>query len=51
VRWLVTGAAGMLGHDVRGALEGREVTALRRADLDVTDASAVAAAVAVPSKT
>jgi dTDP-4-dehydrorhamnose reductase len=46
VRWLVTGAAGMLGHDVLAALEGREVTALRRADLDVTDASAVAAAVA-----
>ena len=46
MRWLVTGAGGMLGHDVVAALDGREVTALRRADLDVTDAAAVAAAVA-----
>jgi len=46
VRWLVTGAAGMLGTDLVGALEGRDVTALRRADLDVTDAAAVAGAVA-----
>jgi dTDP-4-dehydrorhamnose reductase len=58
VRWLVTGAAGMLGRDLVSALEtappggraggeqSREVTALRRADLDVTDEAAVAAAVA-----
>jgi len=35
----------MLGHDFRAALAGREVTALGRAHLDVTDAAAVAAAV------
>ncbi|WP_353809659.1 dTDP-4-dehydrorhamnose reductase [Agromyces sp. SYSU T00194] len=46
MRVLVTGAAGMLGRDVQAALAGRDVTALARADLDVTDAAAVAAAVA-----
>lgn len=47
-RWLVTGAGGMLGHDVVGALlgGGRRVTALSRAYLDVTDAEAVYEAVA-----
>lgn len=45
-RYLVTGAAGMLGHDLQHALAGREVTALTRAELDVTDADAVRAAVA-----
>jgi dTDP-4-dehydrorhamnose reductase len=35
----------MLGRDLQAVLEGREVTALGRADLDVTDAAAVAAAV------
>ena len=45
-RYLVTGAAGMLGHDLQHALAGREVTALTRAELDVTDAAAVRAAVA-----
>jgi len=47
-RWLVTGAGGMLGHDVVAALlaGGRRVTALSRAYLDVTDAEAVAEAVA-----
>lgn len=35
----------MLGRDLQKALEGRDVTALGRADLDVTDAAAVAAAV------
>lgn len=44
-RWLVTGAHGMLGRDLAAALEGREVTLLGRADLDVTDRDAVAAAV------
>ena len=45
-RWLVTGAGGMLGRDVVGLLAPqRPVTALARADLDVTDAAAVAAAV------
>ena len=45
-RYLVTGAGGMLGHDLERALAGREVTALTRAELDVTDAGAVLAAVA-----
>ena len=45
-RYLVTGAAGMLGHDLVRALDGREVTALTRAELDVTDAAAVRDAVA-----
>ncbi|MEO6115578.1 MAG: dTDP-4-dehydrorhamnose reductase [Pseudolysinimonas sp.] len=45
-RYLVTGAAGMLGRDLQHALSGRDVTALTRAELDVTDADAVQAAVA-----
>lgn len=46
-RWLVTGAGGMLAHDLVPRLTeaGHEVTAVRRADLDVTDARACAAAV------
>lgn len=45
---LVTGAGGMLGADLVTALleSDHEVTALARADLDVTDAAAVAEAVA-----
>ena len=47
-RWLITGAAGMLGTDLVAALDrrGDSVTGLDRAALDVTDAAAVAAAVA-----
>jgi dTDP-4-dehydrorhamnose reductase len=45
-RYLVTGAAGMLGRDLQKALSGRDVTALSRAALDVTDRDAVLAAVA-----
>lgn len=45
-RYLITGAAGMLGQDLQQALAGRDVTALSRADLDITDQDAVAAAVA-----
>ena len=45
MRVLVAGAAGMLGQDLQKALAGHEVTALRRADLDVTDRDAVLAAV------
>lgn len=47
-RWLVTGAAGLLGTDLVAALErrGDSVTGLDRAGLDVTDAAAVAATVA-----
>jgi dTDP-4-dehydrorhamnose reductase len=47
MRLLVTGAAGMLGHDVVAAAGagGHDVVALARADLDITDPDAVAAAV------
>jgi dTDP-4-dehydrorhamnose reductase len=45
-RYLITGAAGMLGQDLQLALAGRDVTALARADLDVSDGEAVGAAVA-----
>lgn len=47
MRLLVTGAAGMLGHDVVAAAgrAGHEVVALARPDLDITDHSAVSAAV------
>ena len=46
-RWLVTGAAGMLGRDLTDLLRlrGVEFTALARADLDIADARAVTAAV------
>jgi len=45
-RWLVTGAAGMLGRDLTALLAGRgeEFTGLARADLDITDGAAVSAA-------
>lgn len=45
-RYLVTGASGMLGRDVQRALSGRDVTALGRAELDITDANAASAAIA-----
>lgn len=46
-RWLVTGAAGMLGTDVTDLLRSRgaQVVAPTRQELDVTDAAAVTAAV------
>ncbi|KIZ15888.1 dTDP-4-dehydrorhamnose reductase [Streptomyces natalensis] len=47
VRWLVTGAGGLLGRDVcarLARLEGTEVTGLLRRDLDITQARAVRAA-------
>ncbi len=46
-RWLVTGAGGMLAHDLipRVAQSGHEVTGLGRGDLDVTDPAACEAAV------
>jgi dTDP-4-dehydrorhamnose reductase len=44
-RILIAGAAGMLGQDLQKALAGRDVTALSRAGLDVTDRDAVLAAV------
>jgi dTDP-4-dehydrorhamnose reductase len=47
MRILITGAAGMLGLDVRRAVEeaGHEALVLTRAELDITDAAAVAAAI------
>ncbi|MFI9485493.1 dTDP-4-dehydrorhamnose reductase [Promicromonospora sp. NPDC052451] len=47
-RWLVVGAAGMLGQDVLAAATraGHEVSGAGRAELDVTDAVAVRGAVA-----
>jgi dTDP-4-dehydrorhamnose reductase len=46
-RWLVTGAAGMLGRDLTTLLSarGEDVTSLTRADLDITDRAATAMAV------
>jgi dTDP-4-dehydrorhamnose reductase len=48
MRVLITGAAGMLGQDVRAACEaaGHEPVAVPRAELDIADAGAVDAAVA-----
>lgn len=47
MRILVTGAGGMLGRDLVDVLRaaGSEVTAVTRGELDVTDASAVGAAI------
>jgi dTDP-4-dehydrorhamnose reductase len=47
MRLLVTGAAGMLGHDVVAAAQnaGHEVGSLARAELGITDPAAVRAAV------
>jgi dTDP-4-dehydrorhamnose reductase len=47
MRLLVTGAAGMLGRDVASAAvaAGHDLTALARAELDITDLAAVEAAV------
>ena len=47
LRWLVTGASGMVGHDVCAALESRAETVLplTKSDLDITDAAAVRDAV------
>jgi dTDP-4-dehydrorhamnose reductase len=46
-RWLVTGAAGMLGRDLTALLRarGEHCTALLRADLDITDLAETAAVV------
>ena len=44
-RYLITGAAGMLGRDLQAALTGRDVTASDRTELDITDRDAVLAAV------
>ena len=48
MRWLLTGAGGMLATDAEAVLRsrGHHVTSLGRDELDITDAAAVAAAVA-----
>ena len=49
MRWLITGAAGMLGRDLRSVLAAAgetDVLAATRADLDLTDPAAVRDAVA-----
>ena len=45
--WLITGAGGMVAHDLREALASRDekVVAVTKADLDVTDARAIDQAV------
>jgi dTDP-4-dehydrorhamnose reductase len=43
---LITGAGGMLGHDLVAALANHDVTALTRSELDVTNLDAVVAAAA-----
>lgn len=44
-RYLIAGAGGMLGADLRAVLADRPVTALTRSELDITDPAAVRAAV------
>jgi dTDP-4-dehydrorhamnose reductase len=47
VKWLITGAAGMVGSDLREALtmRGEDVAALTKSDLDITDSRRVSAAI------
>jgi dTDP-4-dehydrorhamnose reductase len=47
VKWLITGAAGMVGTDLQNALaiRGEDFLPLKRSDLDITDSRAVTAAV------
>jgi dTDP-4-dehydrorhamnose reductase len=47
VKWLITGAAGMVGTDLQSALaiRGEDFLPLKRSDLDITDSRAVTAAV------
>ncbi|HEY3717562.1 MAG TPA: dTDP-4-dehydrorhamnose reductase [Jatrophihabitantaceae bacterium] len=41
-RWLITGAGGQLGSDLRSALAGEDVHAVGHAELDIADSTAVA---------
>jgi len=47
MRWLITGAGGMVGRDLRHALDvrGEEVVALTKSDLDIADSRRVSQAV------
>lgn len=47
-RWLITGAGGMVGTDLRNELvaQGAELVALAKGDLDITDAGSVRSVVA-----
>jgi dTDP-4-dehydrorhamnose reductase len=45
VKVLIAGAGGRLGRELLGAFEGHEVVGLSRAELDISDEAAVAAAV------
>lgn len=47
MKWLITGAGGMVGTDLRDELtsRGEDVVALTRGDLDVTDSRAVTAVI------
>ncbi|GAA4604198.1 dTDP-4-dehydrorhamnose reductase [Actinoplanes octamycinicus] len=46
MRWLITGAGGMLGQDLLAVLQGSDVVAATRADLDILSPAAVRDAVA-----
>ncbi|AEV83990.1 dTDP-4-dehydrorhamnose reductase [Actinoplanes sp. SE50] len=46
MRWLITGAGGMLGRDLQAVLDGADVIAATRADLDITSPDQVRDAVA-----
>jgi nucleoside-diphosphate-sugar epimerase len=46
VSWLITGATGQLGTDLQTVLAGHDVTALGRAELDLTDEAQVRAVAA-----
>ena len=41
MRYLITGASGMLGRDLQAALHGRDVVAYSRSELDITDVEAI----------
>lgn len=45
MRWLVTGAGGQVGVEMQAALRDGDVVAFTRTQLDITDATAVAAAI------
>jgi dTDP-4-dehydrorhamnose reductase len=46
LRWLITGAGGQVGSDLRRALAGQQVQAFSHQELDITDSAVVDAVVA-----